>query len=186
MRHDRPVSRSNPVFSPARCLDRHRAAGDAVVVRRGLLRPRRSRRCEEEGERKRRSGDPDHCSRLEAHRSACKSRSRPSSTASSVAASEIRAQPRAARAEAFARREREPVLGQEALGGQALRQLEPDVERSLADRARPAAPRATRSRRRLVARAALLDRVLRAGQRCDPRLLHGAEDAARSCGPGAG
>ena len=68
------------------------------------------------------------------------------------------------------------MLGQQPLGGQPFGQLEPDVERPLADRAqRQRLEHAVTAG--LVARAALLDRVLRAGQRGDPGLLHAAEDA---------
>ena len=84
--------------------------------------------------------------------------------------------PGAARAEALARRDDDAVLGEQRFGRQPVGQLEPDVERSLADgrfrergrdRVAPA----------LVRVDALGDRVLRARERGDRRRLQRREDA---------
>ena len=83
----------------------------------------------------------------------------------------------ATRAEALAGRDRDAMLLEQVIAGDAVGQAEPDEERALAPRVdsgergqRAVAPA-------LVDRATFLDRVLRPGQRCDPRLLHRPEDA---------
>src|SRR5207302_7570212 len=82
--------------------------------------------------------------------------------------------PGAARAEALARRDGETGVREELRRRHALRQPDPREERPFRARAgRPGDAVAAR----LVARPALLDRGLRAGERGDARLLDGPEDA---------
>ena len=82
------------------------------------------------------------------------SRSMPSSSVSSVTASESARPAGAARAEALARRDGDAVLGEQPLGGQPFGQPQPDVERPFADgRLRQRARRARRGGARRWRRA---------------------------------
>src|SRR5207248_5333049 len=82
--------------------------------------------------------------------------------------------PGAARSEAFAGRQREPVLGEQPLDCQAVRQLDPDVERPFADRVDDLEDAVAAA---LVRGCALGDRLLRAGQCRDRRFLYRPEDS---------
>src|SRR5438093_521747 len=77
-------------------------------------------------------------------------------------------------AEAVAGRQREAMLVQQPLDGQAVRQLDPDVERAFADCLHHLEDAIASA---LVRRRALGDGLLRAGQRRDRRLLYRTEDA---------
>ena len=101
------------------------------------------------------------------------------SSVSSVTASDRRAQPRAALAEALARRDGDAVLARGARSAvSAVRAA--GTRRRTCPRERASSPSSAATRPvapALVRRAPLLDRLLRAGQRGDAGLLHRPEDA---------
>ena len=105
------------------------------------------------------------------------SRASPRSSASSETASESRANPAPRGAEALAGRDGDALLDEQALGGNAVGQLDPDVERSFRRRRFGNASRRPNAvAPRLVERAPLGHRLLRTCQRGDRGLLHRPED----------
>src|SRR4029078_12156672 len=79
--------------------------------------------------------------------------------------------------ESFAGGERDPLLAQDLLDGDAVGQPEPDEERSLRARLNVSQGGKCRVPSPLVGRAAFVYGALWAGERRDTRLLHRREDS---------